>query len=327
MPNEIRVGLIGCNRRALWYGAIFDDVDPDAFARIDPAAYHHFTYYSSLNLLHERATGFRLTKVYDADGAAARATAGAFRTKPTSVGSLEELSADVDLVFIANESGDGRDHRALAAPGLAAGVPTFIDRPLAATVKEARAILATAAEHHAPLLSCSHMRMLPHAVRFKRRFDEVGPIEFGVVHGRGPNPASIADGIELTTFLFGDDFAGRAAVVRSAGVWPLELVNLSYLDPQAGRRLEAISMNSHSNAPRNAFFAQAMGLMTPIHADNMDAFAQPEGGLAVMNAIAEMVRTGTSPLSDDEMLEPVAVVEAGRESHNTPSAVDLRSVR
>ena len=86
-------------------------------------------------------------------------------------------------------------------------------------------------------------------------------------------------------------------------------------------------MNSHSHAPSNPFFAQAMGLMTPIHADNMDAFAQPEGGLAVMKAIAEMVRTGTSPLSDDEMLEPIAVAQAGRKSHNTPNAVDLSSLR
>ncbi len=323
MPNEIRVGLIGCNRRALWYGAIFDDIDPDVYARVDPAAYHHFTYCYNRALLHRRATGFRLAKVYDPDDEAAGRTADAFRTCPEPVGSLEEVSADVDLVFIANESGDGGNHLALATPGLMAGVATFIDRPLAATLTDARAILAVAANHHTPLLSCSHMRMLPHATRFKRRFDEVEPIEFGVVHGHGPNPAAIADGIELTTFLFGDDFGGRATEVRSAGVWPLELINLRYLDPQTGRRLEAISMNSLSGTPRNAFFAHAMGLMTPIYGDNMDAFAQTEGGVEVMMAIKRMIQTGKTPLSQGEMIEPVAVTEGGRRSHNSPADLDM----
>ncbi len=323
MPNDIRVGLIGCNRRALWYGAIFDDIDPDVYARTDPAAYHHFTYCSNRALLHRRANGFRLSKVYDADDEAAGRLADAFRTRPEPVASLEEVSTDVDLVLIANESGDGGKHLALATPGLMAGVATFIDRPLAATLTDARAILALAADNHAPLLSCSHMRMLPHANRFKRRYDEVGPIEFGVVHGRGPNPADIADGIELMTFLFGDDFDGRAAEVRSAGAWPLELINLRYLDPQTGRRLEAISMNSHSGTPRNTFYAHAMGLMTPIYGDNMDAFAQTEGGVEVMIAVKRMIETGKTPLSEDEMTEPVAVAEGGRRTHNSPTSLDL----
>ena len=39
MPGRsktIRVGMIGCGRRALWYSAIFDRIDPEVYAELDP---------------------------------------------------------------------------------------------------------------------------------------------------------------------------------------------------------------------------------------------------------------------------------------------------
>ena len=327
--KPINVGLIGCNRRALWYGAIFDDIDPNAYAALDPATYHHMTYYNYVELQITRAPGFRLAKVYDRDARAAGRVAAAFRTRPEVCNQLDEVSRGVDLVFIANESGDGSDHLELARPGLTKGVPTFVDRPFAATVKDARAMAALARRKRAPLFSCSHIRMLPHAARFKARFAEIGPVANGAVIGHGPNPAHMADGIELALYLFGDDFSGRVHTAQSMGSWPLEIMHLRYVDARSKRVLEAYIINSHTSAARYAFWAKAMGQMKSLLVDsrNWDAFVQWEGGLAVMNAIQEMARSGEAPLPYTQIIESVAVAEAGRKAHNKPHAVRLKILR
>jgi hypothetical protein len=251
-------------------------------------------------------------------------------------GDLDEVSEDVDLVFIANESGDGSDHRTLARPGLLKGVPTFIDRPFAFTVRDARAMVSLARRKRTPLLSCSHMRMLPHAARFKARFAELNTVEVGTVQGHGPNPAHMADGIELALFLFGDEFRGRVDSVQSMGAWPLEIMHVRYAGAKkvllvtgerAKRTREVVVVNSHTSAARYALWATAISFIKPIDSPDLDAFVQPVGGLAVMNALQTMVRTGEPSLPYAQMIESVAVAEAGRKAHNKPCAVSLKSVR
>jgi len=325
--EDIRVGMIRCDKRALWYGAIFDEIEPDVFAALAPAAYHHFTFYSTVTLRHKRATGFKLVKVFDKNRKAAEDVARAFGGRPEVCRTLDEASDDVDVVFIANEAGDGGDHVRLAAPGLRKGMPTFIDRPLARTVKDARALIRLARRNRAPLLSCSHMRLLPHAEWFKRRFAELDPLERGIVHGHGPNPAEVADGVQLALFLFGDEFGGRAESVRSMGAWPLEVMFLTYAKPRIDRKSYALVVNSHGSGERQAFHASASSAFKPIYLDDMDAFVQTEGGLGVMTAIGKMVRSRKPPLPYESMLEPVVVTEAGRKAHNKATSAPLRNFR
>lgn len=321
--GKIRVGMIRADKRSLWYGAIFDEIDPDAYDALDPAGFRHLTYYSMrAELTHKRAKGFKLTKVYDANTAAAERLAAAFGGRPSVCRTVDEVSEDVDLVFIANESSDGSGHLDLAKPGLQKGVPTFIDRPLARTVEDANAMIRIAQRKRTPLLSCSHLRLLPHVERFKLRFGELEPLERGTVHGHGPNPADMADGIELALYLFGDEFGGRAEQVHSMGAWPLEVVLLTYAKSQPQRRLHVVIVNSHlsgvrHSGVRHAFHASAGSNFRLIYLDDLEAFVQSEGGLGVMNAIREMVRTGKPPLPYKEMLAPVAVAETARKVHNT----------
>lgn len=325
--RRIRVGLIGADRRALWYAAILDRIEPLVFAELAPAFYHHFTFYSLVEPQHRRARGFRIEKVYDPDSAAAERLAAAFGGRPTVCADLEAVSDDVDLVFIANECGDGANHRALAEPGLEKGVPTFIDRPFASRVKDARAMVALARRRRAPLLACSHLALLPHARHFKSRYREIGPIDTGMVHGQGPNPARIADAVALALVLFGDDFGGRVSTVQSMGAWPLEIMHLRYVAARSERRREVVVVNSHTEAPRNAVHAQAISLRAPVCLDNVDDFLHPEGGLAVIEALKQMVRTGRQPVSCPELIELVAVMEAGRLSHNKPQPVEVGNLR
>jgi len=325
--TKINVGLIGCSKRALWYGAIFDDIDPDAYARLDPFNYHYMIAYRDVELRIRKANGFRLVKVYDPDPEAARTIAGAFRTRPAVCETLDQVASDVDLVLIANESGDGGEHRRLAAPGLNQGVPTFIDRPLAATVADAKAITGLARRKGAPLMSCSHLRMLPHAARFKSRFAELAPVDLGMVQGIGPDPALMADGIELALFLFGDEFGGRAEWVQSMGSWPLEMMYVSFEKPRTGRALQVLVQNSETGTLHRTFFAKAQAQRLPVDSPDFEAFRQVEGGRVVMEALRDMVETGRGPLTARDMIEPVAIAEAGRKAHNQAKPVMLSTLR
>ena len=323
--DVIRVGLIGCNKRALWYGALFDAIDPERYAELDPAAYHHMTYYQHVELQVPRAEGLRLAKVYDPEERAAKRIAGAFLRPPVICHTLDDLIADVDLVFIANERGDGSAHPVLATPALEAGIPLFIDRPFAATVEDAQAMITMARWGGTPIFSSSPLAFLPHVARFKSRFAEIGEVTAGMVIGHGPNPAHIADGVELALALFADALGGRAASAQSMGAWPLEVLRIGFGTEDAARQV-LVSSGARSGH-RQAYFAKATAPGRPVESPAFDAFIQPEGGVAVLEAVKAMVETRQQPVELEALIEPVAIMEAARLAHDQPEPVLLDTVR
>jgi predicted dehydrogenase len=70
--------------------------------------------------------------------------------------SPEAVAEAADLVFI--ESVDGRAHLDLFKKTAPSGKPTFIDKPFATTVADARAMLDLAAKNKVALMSCSALR-------------------------------------------------------------------------------------------------------------------------------------------------------------------------
>ena len=74
------------------------------------------------------------------------------------VDSIEELLKKVDVVLL--ETNDGRLHLEQALPVLKAGKRLFIDKPMAASLKDALAIFMEAERRKVPVLSCSSLRYL-----------------------------------------------------------------------------------------------------------------------------------------------------------------------
>ncbi|MGD2175029.1 MAG: Gfo/Idh/MocA family oxidoreductase [Candidatus Brocadiaceae bacterium] len=72
------------------------------------------------------------------------------------VGSIEALLEKVDVVLL--ESVDGRPHLAQARPVLQAGKRVFIDKPLAASLKDVREIVRVSKETGTPFFSSSSLR-------------------------------------------------------------------------------------------------------------------------------------------------------------------------
>lgn len=76
-----------------------------------------------------------------------------------TVDAPEDLLGNVDAVIVTDR--DARLHAAHAVPFLAAGLPVFVDKPLAASVADAETILTAAADHDALLTSSSALRWHP----------------------------------------------------------------------------------------------------------------------------------------------------------------------
>ena len=81
------------------------------------------------------------------------------------VGSIEELLRKVDVVLL--ESVDGRPHLAQATPVLKAGKRLFIDKPLAASLDDARRIVQLSKETGTPFFSSSSTRFHPDVPRLR----------------------------------------------------------------------------------------------------------------------------------------------------------------
>ena len=97
------------------------------------------------------------------------------------VGSIEELLTKVDVVLL--ESVDGRPHLAQATPVMKAGKPLFIDKPLAASLDDARAIARLSKETGTPFFSCSSYRFHPDVPRLR---DNPGVGKVTKVQGSSP---------------------------------------------------------------------------------------------------------------------------------------------
>ena len=172
MSDVIRVGLIRCDTHGMWYGAQMDAHDPLLLRQPMPVedemlyswqrgGVHYFYYTIFCNptrMTAPRVEGFRITKVWDEDRRSAEMFSRVFHGRPKVCDSFDQVSDDVDLVFVADCNYDGSDHLELARPGLEKGVPTFIDKPIARNLDDSLTIMALAAKHGANVLSLS---MLP----------------------------------------------------------------------------------------------------------------------------------------------------------------------
>ena len=125
---------------------------------VDP--FYHFWQYqrTELALMSGQPTPFGSTRVASIWGSNVEATASIASacSIPHVASSIEELCDNVDAVMVL--SGDPDLQPGQAAPSLRRGMPTFIDKPMAATVAACREVYAQANRHGAKLFSGSGLR-------------------------------------------------------------------------------------------------------------------------------------------------------------------------
>lgn len=115
-----------------------------------------------------------------------------------------ELFGKVDAVLI--EAVDGSVHRERAMPFLERGMPTYVDKPFACSLADARELVHTAEVKHLPLMSSSSLRYAPEVVAAQGGKGSTGSIVGVTTYGPAPthprNPGLFHYGIHPTEILF-----------------------------------------------------------------------------------------------------------------------------
>jgi len=89
----------------------------------------------------------------------------------------EDMLGEVDGVMIPDDC--TMKHQRRATPFLKAGLPTFIDKPLSADIREAENIIKLAKKHKAPIMSCSSLRYAKEIEKVKQEKAKIGDIVTG----------------------------------------------------------------------------------------------------------------------------------------------------
>jgi len=100
---------------------------------------------------------------------------------PTIVAEPTDMLGQVDAVLCITRHG-GR-HLDLVRPYLEAGVPVFVDKPLATEAADARAIVALAEKHGTPFTSYSTVRFSADTQAFLQAANGLGGVRVGVYSG------------------------------------------------------------------------------------------------------------------------------------------------
>ena len=173
MNASLRLGIIGLsegNGHPYSWSAIFNGYEPVA---MEACGFPSIPRYLERQRWPDAAiAGARVTHVWTQDPALSRRIAEAARVERV-VDRFEDMIGSVDGLLLARD--DAEAHFSFAAPYLDAGIPVYVDKPLALSVAEARRLFARE-RYPGQLFSCS-------ALRYAREFSltadarrEIGPI-------------------------------------------------------------------------------------------------------------------------------------------------------
>ena len=214
------------------------------------------------------------------------------------VSDIPTLCGMVDAVLL--ESVDGRTHLEQVKPVLAAHKPVFIDKPLAASYRDAREIARLAKEAGVPWFSSSSLRFWEETERF-RNPDGVGRILGYNVHGPAPTEPHHPDlmwyGIHAVEMLFTLMGPGCESVSRTSTEGE-DVVTGKWKDGRLG--LMRGFRNGLDDYGITLFAEKAV----------LHSGPRPETYRPLLVEIAKFFRTRVAPVPPEETLEMFAFMEA-----------------
>lgn len=217
-----------------------------------------------------------------------------------------ELIDSADALIVTNR--DGAAHRAEAVPFLEAGKPVWVDKPLAASTRDARAIIEAADRGGAPMTSYSAVRWVPDADRTEEAATGIGDLQTVTVTGPA-DPDSEHSGI----FFYGIHAADLAQRLAPGMPGPVEVERVAgtvvarYRSPTGV--LVTLQMVTPTEAGRVPFHVEIVGRNGLVSRDIELNADYVEPGLKVF---LQMLKTGRPPLTTDTLLAPITVLEQVR---------------
>lgn len=213
---------------------------------------------------------------------------------------IPALVADVDAILL--ESSDGRQHREQFA-ALAVGKPVYVDKPLATTTEDARAIIELAEETGTPLMSCSSLRYAAGIADL----DVAGP----VVSCEAFGPATLLDDYP-GLFWYGVHSAEVLFAKMGPGCHQVECFERSDTDVVVGTWDDGrVGVLRGTRFEKGAF-----GCV--VHSDQGTACGlarhDPPYYALMLEQVMAFFKTGISPIDVQETWEIVAFLEAAGKS-------------
>jgi predicted dehydrogenase len=211
-----------------------------------------------------------------------------------------DLVGRVDAVLV--ESNEGAVHRERATPFLEAGLPVFIDKPLASTAADARALVDLAARRGVPLISASSLRFAPEIRAAREAADELGALVGADVHAPSPlhpyNPGLLhygVHGVEMLYALLGDGCREVTCAFADDG----EVVTGRWADGRIG-----VMRGIRRGARGYGFVAYGERAIRPATVELSNIYRD------LLRVIVPVLAGAPSPIAPAELIEVVAFQEA-----------------
>jgi len=232
------------------------------------------------------------------------------------VPSLADLLPQVDGVLL--ESVDGTQHLEQARPVFEAGKPLFIDKPLAASLKDVLAIAELGKKHQVPWFTASSSRFTKGYPELRQN-EQVGEILGCDTYSQARAAPGHPDlfwygvhGVDLLYSLMGTGCRSVTAVQTRYS----EQVTSVWQDERIGTYR---AIREHTG--QTGLGATVFGSKGIVHVNNYYDY------VPLVIAIAEFFRTKRSPIPVEEMVEVFAYLAAAEESKRRRGApVALRDV-
>jgi hypothetical protein len=217
--------------------------------------------------------------------------------------SIEDLCANVDAVLL--ESVDGRPHLEQVKPVIKAHKPVFIDKPMAASLRDVLEIFRLAAEAKVPVFSSSALRFAKDTQAV--RHGSLGKVTYAETYG----PCEI-DPHHPDLFWYGVHGVEALFTVLGTGCESVERRST----PDGKIEVTGTWKGNRKGVFRadNKFHGLARGEKGEASAGSFDGY------VPLVVEIVKFVQTGIAPVTPEETIEIFAFMEAADESKRKDGA-------
>jgi len=295
MNQELRIAMLGMiegNGHPYSWSGIINGYNPAEMANCPYAGIP--VYMGKQPLESVRIPGARVTHIWTDDPADGPKVAAASLIE-TVVANPEDVIGHVDAAVIATD--DGTDHVRRARPFIEAGLPVFIDKPMATTVEELRQFVQW---HQAGsiILSTSGMRYSPEMRLTAEQKAHVGDLRWITSFTCKTWERYGIHALEAVEPLLGTGFLTVQALQEPGG-------DVMHITHRSGVRMTLGALHDAYGSFGAVHLYGTKGDLPLKMADTYHAF---RGQLV---AFIDMLRTGQRPLPFDETVELMAVIIAG----------------
>ncbi|MCW5551920.1 MAG: Gfo/Idh/MocA family oxidoreductase [Verrucomicrobiae bacterium] len=300
------LGMIEGNGHPYSWSAIVNGYDP---VRMKDCPYPVISQYLGRQpLASVRIPGARITHIWTDDPDDAPRVAAASKIE-NIVRTPEEVIGKVDAVIIATD--DGNDHVRRAKPFIEAGLPVFVDKPLATNVPDLKQFIAWQ-QAGAQILSASGMRYMPELEQVTERRDEIGELRWITSFTCKTWERYGIHALEAVYPLLGPGFMSAQTVHQEAS----DLVHLKH---QSGAQVTIAAIHDAYGSFGNIHVYGTKGQLALTLQDTYTAFRRQ------LVAFIDMVRMKRMPLPFAQTLELMTLIIAGIRSREQNGRAVMRA--